>query len=105
MNDIIKEKLAALRKGLEVILAKGDLSDSGGYHHNGLCAAISHNSPGARTGSYTVLGNLMSGYHSNYIDGHENKTKLTPLRMNVVLLLLELDDDTLALFYEEEPTV
>ena len=104
MNDV-KEKMAALRKGLEVILAKGDLSDSSGHHHNGLCAAISHNSPGARTGSYTVLGNLMDGYDSNYIDGPENKTRLTPLRMTVVLLLLELDDDTLALFYEKAPTV
>jgi hypothetical protein len=47
----------------------------------------------------------MKGYYSNYIDGHENKGLLTPLRMTVVLLLLELDDDTLALFYEEEPTV
>ena len=104
MNDT-KEKMAALRRGLEVILARGNLSDSSGHHHNGLCAAISHNSPGARTGSYTVLGNLMKGYYSNYIDGHENKGLLTPLRMTVVLLLLELDDDTLALFYEEEPTV
>lgn len=104
MNDV-KEKMTALRKGLEVVLAKGDLSDANGYHHNGLCAAISLNSPGARTGSYTVLGNLMDGYYSQYIDGHENKGKLTPTRMNVVLLLLELDDDDLAMFYEEAPTV
>lgn len=103
MNDI-KEKLAALRKGLEVILAKGDLSDACGYHHNGLCAAIAHNAT-SLTGSYRVLSNMMDGYHSNYIDGPENKTKLTPLRMNVVLLLLELDDDDLAMFYEKAPTV
>lgn len=103
MNDV-KEKMTALRKGLEAVLAKGDLSSASGYHHNGLCAAISLNSPVA-TGSYTVLGNLMNGYYSQYIDGHENKGKLTPTRMNVVLLLLELDDDDLAMFYEETPTV
>ena len=104
MNDV-KEKMTALRKGLEAVLAKGDLSDASGYHHNGLCAAISQNSPGARTGSYRVLDNLMGGYYSQYIDGHENKGKLTPTRMNVVLLLLELDDDDLSMFYEEAPTV
>ncbi|ASJ79309.1 hypothetical protein HOU10_gp33 [Curvibacter phage P26059B] len=101
----VKEKMAALRMGLEAVLAKGDLSDPSGYHYDGLCAAISHNSPGARTGSYTVLGNLMHGYYSNYIDGPKNKSQLTPTRMNVVLLLLELDDEDLALFYEEAPTV
>lgn len=104
MTDI-KEKMTALRKGLEAALARGDLSDKSGYHSNGLCGAVAANVPGTCTGSYTVLGNFMRGSDCSYIDGHENKGILTPTRMNVVLLLLELDDEDLALFYEEAPTV
>lgn len=101
----VKEKMEALRKGLEAVLAKGDLSGDDGYNWSGLCGAIAANALGKRTGSYTVLDNFMLSTEGSYIDGHENKGILTPTRMNVVLLLLELDDADLAMFYETVPTV
>jgi hypothetical protein len=104
MNDV-KEKMAALRQGLEAVLAKGALSGDDGYSWNGLCGAIAANVPGKRTGAYRVLDNFMLSTECSYIDGYENKGILTPTRMNVVLLLLELDDDDLAMFYEAAPTV
>ena len=100
----VKEKMTALRKGLEAVLAKGNLSGADGSHWNGLCGAVSHN-VAAQTGVYRMMSNFMHGSADSYIDSYEKKGVLTPTRMNVVLLLLELDDEDLAMFYEEAPTV
>lgn len=103
MSDV-KEKMTALRKGLQAVLAKGDLSDPSGHRWDGLCGAVALNVK-EPTDVYRMMGYFMQGSYCSYIDGPENRTQLTPTRMNVVLLLLELDDEDLALFYEEVPTV
>jgi hypothetical protein len=102
MSDI-KEKIEALRKALLEVVKRGDLScerHGERYVATGLCWALDWHSD-LEADSYTLMNNFMSP-HAGYLD---EPKELTPLRMTVVLLLLELDDDTLALFYEAEPTV